>query len=159
MSRKQSPKAFWANVVKQESGCWEWQGSYTTSGYGKCGWDGNVYVAHRVAAWITGMVEDMSAPKNSDNPTHVLHRCDNRKCCNPDHLFLGTASDNMQDAYNKKRKVQPRGGAHTNAKLSNSEAEDIRALYAKGLTQMELAERYAVSQTAISRIIRNIGYI
>lgn len=159
MSHKQSPKAFWSKVVKQEHGCWEWQGSCNNSGYGTCGWGGKTYVAHRVAAWIAGMIDDMAAPKNADNPTHVLHKCDNRKCCNPEHFFLGTFSDNQLDAYNKKRKVQPKGEAHANAKLSNAQAEEVRVLYTEGWTQVRLALRFGISQTAISRIIRNIGYI
>ena len=159
MSKKQSPKTFWERVKKQDTGCWEWEGSINSTGYGTCAWDGAVYVTHRIAAWLYGMIEDIPAPRNADNPTHVLHVCDNRKCCNPDHLFLGSYSDNMQDAYNKKRKVQPKGDKHPNSKLSNSQASEIRILYAKGSSQKALATSYGVSQAAISRIVRNIGYI
>lgn len=158
MAKKQSPKSFWAKVKKQENGCWEWQGALNNSGYGTCGWGGTTYVAHRVAAWIYGMVESMEAPRNSDNPNHVLHKCDNRRCCNPAHLFLGTYSDNMNDAYNKKRKVQPKGEGHTNAKLSNAQAEEIRRQHSNGMTQVKLANMYGVSQVVVSRIVRNIGY-
>lgn len=61
----------------------------------------------------------------------VLHKCDNRKCCNPNHLFLGSMSTNQKDAYAKGRKVQPRS-KHVNAKLSPEQVRAIRYRYAQG---------------------------
>jgi hypothetical protein len=73
-------------------------------------------------------------------------------------LFLGNFSDNQRDAYAKKRRAQPRGGNHVNAKLTNKQAWRIRALHACGVTQVELARRYGVSQVAISLITRGKTY-
>jgi len=157
MSRKQTPESFWARV-KKSPGCWEWQGSCNSTGYGSVGWHGSVYSAHRIAAWLSGLVAAPAAPADPTADTFVLHKCDNRKCCNPSHFFLGTQSDNMNDAYVKRRKVQPRGAAHSNAKLTNSQAAKVRELYASGYTQTRLAEKYSVSQRTISLVVRGETY-
>ena len=158
MSNKQTAESFWARVKKTKS-CWEWQGAMNSTGYGSVGWHGKTYSAHRVAAYLAGMLTDMRAPNSTDRAnTHVLHKCDNRKCCNPNHLFLGSYRDNMLDAYRKNRKSQLKGEVHTNAKLTNKQAQEIREIYKLGKSQMHLAKKYNVSQKAISLIIRNESY-
>jgi DNA-binding transcriptional regulator YiaG len=158
MSAKQTPESFWARV-KKSKGCWEWQGALNSTGYGSVAWGGHVYTAHRVAAWLSGLVKHPSRPTHASELTHVLHKCDNRKCCNPEHFFLGAYKDNQLDAYKKKRRVQPRGGAHVNAKLTKKQATEIRRVYkVYGLSQQTLANRYGVSQAAISLIIRKKTY-
>lgn len=157
MSRKQTPESFWARV-KKSRGCWEWQGSCNSSGYGSVGWHGALYSAHRVAAWLSGLIESPRAPNDKMAATFVLHKCDNRKCCNPTHFFLGTYSDNMHDAYKKSRKQAARGAAHANAKLTTEQAEEIRRRYAKGELQVPLAKEFGVSQRAISLVVRGETY-
>jgi len=159
MSKPQTAETFWAKVsANKKSGCWEWQGTCNSTGYGIVAWGGNNYTAHRVAAWLSGLVESKGAPKNKRDTDHVLHKCDNRKCCNPEHFFLGSYGDNQKDAYNKKRKVQPKGEAHPNAKLTAIEVKRIRRLYRNGYPQTKLAEQYGVSQRAISLIVRGETY-
>lgn len=157
MSKKQTPESFWARV-KKSTGCWEWQGACNNTGYGTVGWHGANYTAHRIAAWLAGMVDTPSAPESSRASTHVLHKCDNRKCCNPDHFFLGNFADNMRDAYKKQRKTQPRGEKHTNAKLTSKQASEIRRRYKGGECQVPLAKEYKVSQRAISLLVRGETY-
>lgn len=161
MSAKQTAESFWGKVSgdrRERNGCWEWRGARNSTGYGSVSWHGKVYTAHRVAAWLTGLVESPSAPTNSRDKTHILHKCDNRACCNPSHFFLGSFTDNMRDAYTKKRKSQPKGEAHTNAKLTNKQAAKIRRLYDIGMTQTVLANKFGVSQRTISLIIRKETY-
>lgn len=159
MSKKQTAESFWGRVNKTVSAqCWEWQGSCNSTGYGTVAWDGKVYTAHRIAAWLSGLVCSPVAPNDSREATHVLHKCDNRKCCNPDHFFLGTYTDNMYDAYNKQRKTQPRGANHANAKLTAQQATEIRTRYKKGEKQIPLASEFGVSQRAISLIVRGETY-
>ena len=158
MPNKQTEKSFWGRVKKLPNDCWEWQGSCNSTGYGTVSWHGKVYVAHRVAAYLSGMVSDMSAPIRSSTPTHVLHKCDNRKCCNPSHFFLGTYADNQADAYQKKRRAQPHGERHVNAKLRNEQVNDIKSMYASGATQTEIAKKFNVSQRCISLIVRGETY-
>lgn len=93
--------AFWARMRKQEDGCWIWTGCTYNAGYGSVGWrykpigKRTMIAAHR-AAW---MLTNGPIPEGID----VCHTCDVRLCCNPKHLWLGTAKDNMADARRKGR--------------------------------------------------------
>lgn len=149
---------FWAKVKKTE-GCWEWQGSCNNTGYGTVRWRIKTYTAHRLAAFLLGLVDSPSAPLGHSANTHVLHKCDNRKCCNPDHFFLGSYSDNQTDCYSKGRANKHKGSSHANAKLSDQEVKEIRELYRrKVFVQTELAKLYSVSQRAISLIVTGRTY-
>jgi hypothetical protein len=158
VSARQTAESFWGRV-KKSKGCWEWQGACNSTGYGNVAWHGAVYTAHRVSAWLSGLVDTPSAPSSSREKTHVLHKCDNRKCCNPNHFFLGNYEDNQKDAYSKNRKVQPKGVQHTNAKLTTPQVKAIRRAYVGGNTQMQLAKEYGVSQRTISLIVRQESYV
>jgi len=159
VSRKQTAASFWGRVnMGAADECWEWSGSVNNTGYGSVGWHGTNFTAHRVAAWLSGIVESPRRPSYAALPTHVLHKCDNRRCCNPDHFFLGSFSDNQLDAYAKKRRAQPKGAAHVNSKLTTAQAEEIRRRYADGEYQVPLAKEYGVSQRAISKIVRGETY-
>lgn len=93
------PERFWAKVHVTD-GCWEWQASTRQSGYGQFyvpGPNGEKLMeqAHRVSYMLTfGDIPD---------GLHVCHACDNPLCVNPDHLWLGTRNDNMQDMARKGR--------------------------------------------------------
>jgi hypothetical protein len=159
MSKKQTPENFWSKVNKGATDdCWEWTGCINSTGYGNVGWGGSNYTAHRVAAWLSDLVQTPSRPAHSREPTHILHKCDNRKCCNPNHFMVGSYSDNQHDAYQKKRRVQPKGQHHSNAKLTNEQAVEIRQRYEAGEYQVPLAKEYGVSQRAISLIVRGETY-
>lgn len=85
-------------VKKSKSGCWNFTGPICKKlGYGKIGYKGKVTNAHRLA-WILS-----NGPIDSVR-IFVCHKCDNRKCINPDHLFLGTAKDNTSDMIKKGRR-------------------------------------------------------
>lgn len=90
---------FWAKVQKSD-GCWSWTGCLTQWGYGQFNVDGKRRIhAHRFAYELT----HGELPKH----LHACHRCDNRQCVRPDHLFAGTRSDNMRDAVAKGRHRNP----------------------------------------------------
>jgi hypothetical protein len=157
VSTKQTAESFWARVDKTKS-CWEWQGYVNKFGYGSVAWHGRTYLAHRIAAWLVGMVASPTAPTDTRERAFVLHSCDNPPCCNPEHLFLGNFSDNQLDAYQKNRQEQPRGANHANAKLTWEQVSDIRKRYAAGELQVPLAKTFGVSQRVISLVIRKETY-
>jgi len=164
MSEKQTADSFWARVDQPSAkACWVWIGAKTSSGYGSLMWHGRHVQAHRVAYWLThgGIRLDTQfrvAGVAKRYRRFVLHRCDNRLCCNPEHLFLGSMRANQLDAYAKGRKTQPKS-KHANAKLSPAQVRQIRRAYsAGGVRQVGLAAKYGVSQRCISLIVRNETY-
>lgn len=102
------------------SGCHEWTGSMTGSRleYGQLWADGKQWSAHRYA-WT---VKNGAIPSGMS----VLHRCDNPKCVNPEHLFLGTQADNMRDMKSKGRARAPAGERHRDARLTEDAVRRIR---------------------------------
>ena len=144
---------FWTKVQKGD-GCWEWMASKDTKGYGQFWVEGatHPWKAHRVAYLLEYGV-------NPDKQ-FVCHRCDNPACVRPDHLFLGTHIDNMQDMKRKGRaggfnKRIPAGESNPRAKLCIADVFEIRRLYsARTHTQVELARQFGIGQSQISRIVR-----
>lgn len=138
-SRRNTPGKFWANVQKGD-GCWEWQGCTEKDGYGVFFMWGRQWRAHRLAYILThGHV----LPNVS-----VLHECDNRRCVRPDHLFLGTNTDNMADRYNKGRSAS--GEHHGRAILTESIVLTCRdRFYAGNETARALAREYGVGESTM----------
>ena len=133
-------KLFWTMVSKDtESGCWEWNSRLFSNGYGAaCGPLATRYLAHRVSFYIANgyMVDGLM----------VCHKCDNRKCVNPEHLFLGTQADNVRDCV-----VKGRFGRVCNY----DKADYVRSLYRTGLyTQKNLASVFGMSQQTLSLVVR-----
>jgi hypothetical protein len=89
----------------------------------------------------------------------VLHRCDNRKCVNPYHLFLGTWLDNVRDRDRKVRGVFLYGENHGSAKLKDQEVLAIQILHKNGVKTIDLAKRYNISRRHISRLVNLKGRI
>lgn len=85
-----------------------------------------------------------------------LHKCDNRLCVSPDHLFLGTKADNTHDMIRKGRWRSPplrTGETATGAKLTESDVREIRKLGSE-MTQKNIGLRYGVSQVLVGKILR-----
>src|SRR5438552_17574643 len=103
---------FWRKVLKSD-GCWIWQGSRSDTGYG-CFYDGHAFSAHRYSWELHfGAISDGEC---------VLHRCDNRACVRPDHLWIGTKADNSRDMADKGREIVPvlQGESHGEHKLTEA---------------------------------------
>lgn len=131
-----------------EDRCWEWQGSHRGMGYGQFfllqSGKETCVSATRTSFYIHNDI--YPADKN------VLHSCDNPKCVNPKHLFLGTLSDNTQDMLKKDRHNAEKGSNHHAAKLTEEKVLYIRSVY-NGLNGKRLALKYNVSYAAIYDIV------
>jgi hypothetical protein len=130
--------------------CWLWTASTSANGYGAFGITHGarrMEGAHRVAWFL----------EHGDWPSQfVLHKCDNKICVRPSHLFLGTQADNIRDmdAKARGRRVGSAGMANGNVRLTDSQVREIYQRKCAGELQRALAIEYGVDQTHISRIGR-----
>ena len=131
---------FWSKVDPAPSECcWEWTAGKFTEGYGSFRLNTKMLKAHRVAYTLTkGEIPDGLI---------VRHTCDNRLCCNPDHLILGTHADNMTDMTERNR--QAKGEQNGRCKLT---AKQVMEIYNLPLPQDEIAKLYNIDQSVVSRI-------
>lgn len=161
MTKKSTPEDFWARVVgnrSQRNGCWNWAGATNSTGYGTVKYQGNAVTAHRLAAFLTGLVRDMAAPRDKRSIGFILHSCDNRLCCNPSHMRVGTYAENQLEAYARRRRKAYRGETHANAKQTRKSVALIKDLSVHGISQEDIAALLGVSQSSISKIIRGESY-
>ena len=139
---------FWSKIKRGgPDECWEWQAHINKDGYGMISVDGVVERSHRMSWKLT----------NGDIPKVmcILHSCDNPRCCNPSHLFLGTQKDNVADMVSKNRHRGSPGIKNPSAKLTEDEVGQIRRLRNETpLTLHEIGEMYDVSFSLVSQICK-----
>jgi hypothetical protein len=146
---------FWGKVDKESSKifyngtrCWMFP---SRQRYGLV-WFVDGYLRANRAAWIISHGE---IPRG----LFVLHHCDNSRCVNPDHLFLGTQKDNVSDMIAKGRKWSGLGEKNPNCKLTKEQVEEIRKLYQrgsrKGYGMGGLSKKFGISRTQIGSIVKN----
>lgn len=136
---------FWEKVGSRESGpngeCWEWDGAVRANGYGvlNLGRRGQGIVRVHRLSWSI---------HHGDIPAEkwVLHRCDNRRCVNPGHLFLGNRQDNIDDCVSKLRHRYGDRGAF---KIASSDAV---AIFLSQEPYSQISKKFGVSNGFISRI-------
>jgi len=122
--------------------CWEWAGSRTNQGYGRIWFQNEYYSAHRVSyERYYGPISDGLL---------VCHKCDNRPCVNPYHLFEGEYKDNMNDMYEKQRHAH--GESQGCAKLTEAAIIEIRQRRARGDRPTVLAKEFGTTYKYISDI-------
>lgn len=136
---------FWEKVQKTDT-CWIWLGAIDNVGYGSIRINGQTFRSHRVSY-------ELKYGSIPNNDLCVLHRCDNRRCVNPDHLFLGTKKDNTFDMINKGRAIHPKGIDCSSHKLSENQVLEIRMRYANGESTRKITKDYPVSASTIWAIV------
>lgn len=154
-------KRFWRHVEKREGGCWEWTGNKNALGYGYLFDKVNGKTKSRRAHRISWEIHNGHAAGD----LFVCHKCDNPKCVNPAHLFLGTCAENTRDAVMKgrfpstERKRQlalacvARGEGHCCAVLNEQAVREIRSYIGK-LTYREMARSYGVSTGTVCDVVQ-----
>ena len=134
--------------VEDENGCWLW----TACGNGEYGGfqvNGHKKFAHRVSYELYN--------KKIPIGDCVLHKCDNPLCVNPEHLFLGSHNDNVQDKCNKNR--QAKGVQHGRAIVTEQEVNKIREMYkTMAFTHEEIANIFCVNTSVVFRIIHRVTW-
>ncbi len=163
---------FWSWVERKETDeCWPWIGCTGVRGYGAFTYKHEVYFAHRMAFFL--------AFDKDPGELLVCHECDNRICCNPHHLFLGTNDDNMADMVEKNRTANgkrnghvtkpdrtSRGESHSEAikrslpyrrrrsPLTEQEEKAILALYFKGVRMKEITAQFQITPRTLYRVVK-----
>ena len=158
---------FWDKVDKLvgDNPCWEWGGLKNKGGSGVFFFKAKSILAHRLS-WV--LTNGLIPHNGSYHGMCVCHKCDNRLCCNPSHLFLGTQYDNCQDRMRKGRTFKPFGnlnGAKTkpwsrargenngSSKLTENQVIQIRRLFHQGVTRRFLQKEFGVSYSLIRFIL------
>lgn len=141
-----SPAVLYNRLTETDTGCLEYSGATNAYGYGIITINYTSHKTHRVM-WE---LECGEIPKDK----LVLHKCDNRKCCNIEHLFLGNHQDNVDDMRSKGRdsfgeNTGTRNGA---SKLEEDDVRNIRQLLDAGYTQQEIADTYNIDRKCVSKI-------
>lgn len=143
MNRKQR---FWSHVaIGDENDCWHWTGGCSGVGYGQFKWgyeNGKAIQinSHRVAWMLTNGLPQEGA--------WVLHTCDNRKCCNPNHLYLGDRYDNYKDMVNRKR------ARNASWPFTDGFVERVLDLRRQGIGKRALARYFGASINTIRKACR-----
>ena len=127
-----------------ESGCWEWIGATKSGGYGYINRSGKNTLAHRLSFFLW----------NGHWPEVCRHKCDNRKCVNPERLEDGTHADNVRDRVERGRSRHPRNEEHGRTKFTDELVARVRPMRESGMTQQAIADELGMAQSHVSRILR-----
>lgn len=134
------------NIKKTGENCFEWTGSVARNGYGQIRRNGKLIT-------VTRLIMHLVHGFNLKSKKFILHHCDNPRCVNPKHLYVGNAKDNMKDKVLRNR--QKKGDAIPNSVLDDNKVRRIRELHAEGLSHRAIAKLLKVSHYPIGQVLRN----
>ena len=140
-------------IKKDSNGCWIWKGRRNKAGYGVMETGSLLNGTKNHSARVHRLIFEIF--KGPIGNMHVLHKCDNPACVNPDHLFLGSHQDNMRDAFSKGRMHPPphlSGEENGNTSLTKSDVSEIRLLLRIGETGKRIAKSFGICETTVSNI-------
>lgn len=130
-------------IIDPITGCWNWNGVLNCNGYGVKRYKGDKWLAHRL--YYTRF-------KGQIPPGYlVCHKCDNPKCCNPSHLFVGTTRTNMIDMAQKGRSKTPWGKNHPDS--IPIDLDKLRGMVMMKMSHEAIAQHFGVSEGHMTRII------
>ena len=149
---------FWRYIDRRgDDDCWEWTGKSKVEGYGTIGLggrQGKKVLAHRLS-WT---IHNGDIPEGEGyHGGVVMHKCDNRLCCNPNHLMLGSQYDNVRDMMDKRRDVRnPNHGVdHQNAIFTN---DDLDYILTSSDKIVDKARKLGCHPCTVSRVINGVTY-
>jgi len=146
---KERLKRLLSRSIINENGCMEWTGTINKNGYGYA----EVFNKYNTVPRHVYALAHGDIPKGM----YICHQCDNRKCINPDHLFLGTPQDNVDDCIKKGRNAKGFMIPHT--VFDDNLKKDVIKMVNDGMKYQDIADIYKVSHSAISRIAVHYGGI
>lgn len=158
----QREQEFWQSVDKRsDDECWIWLKSCTRIGYGRVSLGCKTYLAHRVAYYFShpGKIT-LQGPKNRRAHGLVLHTCDNRRCCNPRHLYVGTHAENMRDRQIRNRTHHPKwiSVESPGAAFTATEVREIRRKREAGVSAKLLSIEFGVHEDTIYDCVARRSY-
>ena len=148
-ARRNTTDDLWAGIDRRgPDECWNWTRSTNSHGYGEIRIAHKQHLCHRLAYELT----------TGEGPGSllVLHSCDNRRCCNPAHLRLGTVQDNSNDMVSRQREA--RGERHGRARLTAERVCAIREMAANGHSFVAIARQFGVTPENVSYVVRRVTW-
>lgn len=131
-------------TIKGKKNCWEWVNANVKNGYGIVEYDKKKMSAHR----LSFLFHKGEIPEHQD----VCHSCDNRRCVNPEHLFLGSRAVNMQDSLKKGR--FPVGENSVQSKITEKDVKEIRKMREKKIKYKEISCIYGITEQSICDLVK-----
>lgn len=146
---------FWSKVDKRsDDECWNWLGAKSKdNGYGILRIDHHGVKAHQLS-WVIhfGEIPQTEETLQTYHGTCVLHKCDNKSCCNPSHLYLGTQADNVHDVFARDRRRSYIGTDNPASVLTAVQVKEIRIMTSLNMASRAIAAYFGIGQTTVLRI-------